>query len=848
MEGENDSRHMSETIQSGDEEFIIEINSDYSDEDNDTELDSPVLGPASDQYDEIDSLEQRSEQTSCSSEHFTPPHLFKGTKIHSPLKIGRDEEGKVNYIGLAQESSSSQLEVDLPPGLENIKIVNVCTLADEPQEDLEGLDADPLVHRSTEEDEAPQGMIPSTFPNMIPYIEPNMIIVDEQPSNSSLMVKLVCKFCEKLFPTHEALYKHARKHVKREENEHSINKHFHKSTIKSVTYSNSIRTTTHKVNKVKKLSTAKKMKGEKRKTGGNVDEENKCEKCGKIYMKDYQYRMHISMCKGKTTQMATCFECNKMIPAHEEYEHALKYHDVVCRICGVNQMQESKLKNHMKFMHNISNYGKDTENIFPQIQVIEQDYYKTCAQCGQVCASFDEYRLHRKGHARKDLKLMPENIEEKVEKTKGKSPVNKKKKDSECESVKCEKCDKTFPSSYHLSSHRKRCSGQAVKMILCDVCEQLFPKDEIKSHVKTHECLCSACGKVCMGERHLMRHRPYCKAKQKTASSKEKQKDDFKGKSQGVKIHSKKKIRAIIRLKNLKRKLTNEQEQLLKESRETRKEVEDRVTEPSFSQASSSQNGCSWRTKDLVKDFVDKKSVMKMECDDIEQNSCDLQPDESIGYVRKPKRDKPCSRKKGGKKRKKKGRQMDILSVSQVMDSICNEKDTNQILKTEIRHTEESEGESRGEGVTAFDPFTGSETFAKKTLLEKADAVTDLQLNIETLHRETFPEYSEETEVSNEKFILKKREKLDSKRVAMSHVSDWLLQKSDSNNKNLQTLICRHCGKQLSSMDEGLNHMIKSHPTNKTTKEIRREINNLKRNKPTPFLNDCFIDSSNASY
>lgn len=43
-------------------------------------------------------------------------------------------------------------------------------------------------------------------------------------------------------------------------------------------------------------------------------------------------------------------------------------------------------------------------------------------------------------------------------------------------------------------------------MILCDVCERLLLKDEFKDYIKIYERLCSFCGRVCMGDRYLMRY------------------------------------------------------------------------------------------------------------------------------------------------------------------------------------------------------------------------------------------------------------------------------------------------------------------------------------------------------
>lgn len=99
MDGKSVSRNISETIKSGDEVFIIEINSDYSDdEENSTE--SAYTG---NYCNEIDSLQQCSEQLSSEKEKnqsIILPQVNKDAKVSSPLKIGRDDDGKVNYIGL----------------------------------------------------------------------------------------------------------------------------------------------------------------------------------------------------------------------------------------------------------------------------------------------------------------------------------------------------------------------------------------------------------------------------------------------------------------------------------------------------------------------------------------------------------------------------------------------------------------------------------------------------------------------------------------------------------------------------------------------------------------------------
>lgn len=102
------------------------------------------------------------------------------------------------------EPLSSQLDDELPPGLENIKIVNVFTLSDDLQQDTTENQ-----ERNSYSLKQFMGFAPGDYeaePNTKSLTAPNMIIVDEQPSQSTLMVKLVCKVCQQLLPTHEALY------------------------------------------------------------------------------------------------------------------------------------------------------------------------------------------------------------------------------------------------------------------------------------------------------------------------------------------------------------------------------------------------------------------------------------------------------------------------------------------------------------------------------------------------------------------------------------------------------------------------------------------------------------------
>lgn len=101
---------------------------------------------------------------------------------------------------------------------------------------------------------------------------------------------------------------HASQHDK---NKHSVDKHINQQASVQNLMSNPEETIVS--DKEGKVTPPKKKKSKKRRSQGKIDEENKCEKCGKIFMKDYQYKMHTSLCRGKTTQMATCFECNKMI-------------------------------------------------------------------------------------------------------------------------------------------------------------------------------------------------------------------------------------------------------------------------------------------------------------------------------------------------------------------------------------------------------------------------------------------------------------------------------------------------------------------------------------------------------
>lgn len=882
MDRKSVSRNISETIKSGDEVFVIEINSDYSDnEENSTES-----AYTANYYDEIDSLQQCSEQISSLQEKnqsIISPQVNKDAKVSSPLKIGRDDDGKVNYIGLdpgVDEPPSSQLDDELPPGLENIKIVNVCTLSDDLQQDT-------TENQEKNSYSLKQFMGSGDFeagPNTQSLTAPNMIIVDEQPSQSTLMVKLVCKVCQQLLPTHEALYDHSKLHSSQQDkNEHSVNEHINQQASVQNLMSNPEETIVS--GKEGKVTPPKKKKSKKRKSQGKIDEENKCEKCGKIFMKDYQYKMHASLCRGKTTQMATCFECNKMIPAHEEYKHALKYHDIVCRICGANLMQESKLKSHMKFMHNISNYGKDTNatDITPQVHVVEQIFYKACIQCGKACASYDQYRLHRKLHVRMAKLEIIKAQEEEKKKQKMKNqekniPKEKKKKKSQDNSpVKCEKCDKMFQSSYHLRSHLKRCSAKAVKMILCDVCERLLPKDELKDHLKGHERLCNSCGRVCMGDVHFMRHQPHCTGKLKVTNN---QSEEITSSSEAEvvkrrKFVPKKTLRAFHLAKNMNRKLTAQQEKMLEEYEPVKRIFEDfspKVEDDSTGnqkmtddentrlpmeiegtedlqmqkkKMSSKNNGKTDGTEineenkkndftleafvdeeDQRKDSGKKVEMVKKEYingqifEDLDQFDC-------CGQIQQPKKGKQG---KGKKKNSKVKAKIDIISAALSMSDICEESDASQILETEVRHFQESESERLNHRDVIIDTPSNLENITKNAPNppESPEISHNIGSFLEESTAESRVEELKELGTPISEPIINYCAMLKSNGLVMTHLNEWLLQSPKSNDVS-QTWICRHCGKQLNSRDEGLHHMVRSHPTNKTTKAIINEISHLKR-------------------
>lgn len=886
MDGKSVSRNISETIKSGDEVFIIEINSDYSDdEENSTE--SAYTG---NYCNEIDSLQHRSEQLSSEKEKnqsIILPQVNKDAKVSSPLKIGRDDDGKVNYIGLdpgVDEPLSSQLDDELPPGLENIKIVNVFTLSDDLQQDTTENQ-----ERNSYSLKQFMGSAPGDYeaePNTKSLTAPNMIIVDEQPSQSTLMVKLVCKVCQQLLPTHEALYDHSKLHASQhDKNKHSVDKHINQQASVQNLMSNPEETIVS--DKEGKVTPPKKKKSKKRRSQGKIDEENKCEKCGKIFMKDYQYKMHTSLCRGKTTQMATCFECNKMIPAHKEYEHALKYHDTVCRICCANLMQESKLKSHMKFMHNIPNYGKDTNatDITPQVHVVEQIFYKACIQCGKACASYDQYRLHRKLHVRMaKLEIIKAQEEEKKtqkmknqEKNIPKEKKKKKKKSQDNYLVKCEKCDKMFQSSYHLRSHLKRCSAKAVKMILCDVCERLLPKDELKDHIKIHERLCSFCGRVCMGDRHLMRHQLQCTRKLKVTNN---QREEITSSSEAEvvkrkKFVSKKTLRAIRFAKNINRKLTAQQEKMLEEIESVKRIFEDSSpkveddatgnqkmtndenmglpmeiegTEDSQMQKKkmSSKNNSETdgieidrihqenkknyvtiegfvNEEDQRKDSVNKEEMVKINgqiFESLDQFDC-------CDQIQQPKKGKQG---KGEKKNSKEKAKIDIIPAALSMNDICEESDASQILETEVRHFQESESERLNHRDVIIKTPSNLENIALNApnSPESQEISHDIGIFLEESTAERWVEELKETDTLLPEPIINYHALLKSNGLVMYHLNEWLLQSPESNDVS-QPWICRHCGKQLNSIDEGLHHMIRSHPTNKTTKAIINELSHLKR-------------------
>ncbi|XP_061163328.1 RE1-silencing transcription factor-like [Saccostrea echinata] len=915
MDEESISKHnMPKTIHSMGEEFVIEINSDYSEEEGEEEEEENSSVRGAEHCDETDSMQPCTAQQNPSTEdqNNVCPQATKTAKVSSPIKIGRDLAGKVNFIGLepADESpSSAELENEEPSGLENIKIVNVCTLAHDFEEDT--TEDMGIMDPNSKQAMRPEEGIPQ---DSVSPTTPNMIIVQEHRSQSTLSVMLVCKFCHQLFPTHEALYYHARHH-RNIEDEHSVNKHFHQQVPVEKSQGNemknespvqqSVRESVQKKRKSDEQDTSeqKPMKKMKRKSQGLAVEENKCEKCGKIFMKDYQYKTHILLCKGKTSKMATCFECNKMIPAHEEYEHALKYHNVVCQICGHNLMQESRLKSHMKLVHKISNDEKvkkstERKNVF---LVVEQAYYRTCS-CGKACGSYEEYQEHKKKHrADRKTEMVPK--EEENEKPEDEEKTEQNQNDSV--EIKCEKCGKIFLSSYHLESHLKRCSATAVKMMLCDICEKLVPMDEHREHVYSHRIACELCGKICMGERHLQRH--HCLAKQKMkeeAARKEKKTTLESFVSERSKTLKMEKLRkSILLAKNLKRKLTAEQEEFLLmemngkklESQNLSSEVTDRevVKDPVVSDVEKATS------------VVEKSAIIPVQCKNDEDDRNDIF--DSISSKEEKEKDKTviaaalsCSQsesnpekddshvsfrvgsegsnteknvnkqtdiKKGGKRKRKKYKRgkllgqrrkqrireekeevhegQDIVALAlAVMERKCDEIDGCNVLMAAESHSQESAaGEEQSVKKTIrINPSPNDISKGAKRLSqesenegeENAKTHEDVQNSASKSSLEENIVNSEESKVTyveilKESGIPTSEPIVNSSMIKVnwvikSHLDDWLMPASQSN-QNPQAWICRHCGKQLKTREEGLNHMIEYHPANKTTKEIVKELN-----------------------
>ncbi|XP_062587935.1 uncharacterized protein LOC134249611 [Saccostrea cucullata] len=924
MDEESIPKHdIPKTIHSMGEEFVIEINSDYSDEEGEGEGEENSRVWGADHSDETDSMQPCTAQPnpSIKNEDNACPQVANTAKVSSPLKIGRDMAGKVNFIGLEPGdggSSYAEVEKEEPSGLENIQIVNVCTLAQDFEDDMKDatenmgmLDPNSKQAIAPEEDAPQDSVLPSP---------PNMIIVQEHRSQSTLSVMLVCKFCHQLFPTHEALYYHAKNH-RSFEAEHSVNRHFHqqvpvvKEQVKKKK-ERPVQPSPEDKSILKKrksdeqaTSEQKPIKRAKRKIQGQAVEENKCEKCGKIFMKDYQYKTHISLCSGKTTKMATCFQCNKLIPAHEEYEHSLKYHNVVCQICGNNLMTESRLRTHMKIAHKILDYKHDekAKNLPEEkkvILIVEQAYYKTCI-CGKVCGSHEEYQEHRKTHRkhRADKKTESEPKEEIIEEPKVEEKSEQKKNDPK--EIKCEKCGKIFLSSYHLGSHQKRCSATAVKMTLCDICEKLVPMDEHREHVYSHRMACELCGRICMGERHLLRHHCLAKQKMKEAASKERKTATEKCISVRNKLSKLEKLkRRAILARNLKRKLTAKQEELLSmdknvvesqnvTSEATGSEMGENhvvrenekatpVVEKSVNNPVQCKNDAEEKTDtfDLIpptKEKEENKAVITaaLSCSQSERNP---EKDGShISFEMEPIKDnvnKQTTNKMGRRKRRyKKGnlgirkkqrtrkvhvtgeghRQKDIISLAlAVMERKCDEIDGyNVSMATGSQHQISATGVEQSERKTIQkDPSPNNipveVKLSSKESEKKEEENTKIHEDIQNSSTSTITCSSEEENIANSSDLeedqveLLKDFKVPSLAhveytpvitvnwVIKSHLDEWLLPTSKSK-KNPEAWICRHCGKQLKTREEGLSHMIKSHPSNKTTKEIVKELNKSRR-------------------
>ena len=226
---------------------------------------------------------------------------------------------------------------------------------------------------------------------------------------------------------------------------------------------------------------------------------NKCQECGKHFLKLDVYEKHVKSHRGEF--FFICTECGKKFRRKHEFQQHSRTHTGEkphkCRFCGRTFSQKNSMKRHLTKHIELED---EVQDINDELSV------KICNICRKEFDDKKKFEIHVRKHS--GIKPYVCDICQREFSQSSNYHKHLRQHNNE-KSHKCPICSRGFNDSSNLQSHIRTHTGE--RPFVCDVCGRGFNQSTtLQMHLRTHTgykpYTCHFCGKGCARKDALDKH------------------------------------------------------------------------------------------------------------------------------------------------------------------------------------------------------------------------------------------------------------------------------------------------------------------------------------------------------